>query len=333
MTGENRPFEYPRTGFVLPSDRPGTDLLNLAVNAVESGFDSVWTAGGWGYDPLVLLARVAERVDCALGTCVVNGFSRTPSALAAGSLALHEATDGRFVLGIGASTPAVVEGFHGQLFDRPLRRLRETIEILNLALSGDTIDYDGEVFQLNGFTLDRADGAAIPVFNGALGRTNLAMTIDHADGWISHLLPLPTLESALADARKRASTDGSPRICPSIPTAISEDPTEARQLLAEHVATYVGSTAFYRDVIAEHGFHEEAHEIHDAWQDGQRSVAVSAVTRPLLDAIGIAGRPRYGRERLLEILETVDTALISFPRGATSDVHRAVVEALPPATR
>jgi alkanesulfonate monooxygenase SsuD/methylene tetrahydromethanopterin reductase-like flavin-dependent oxidoreductase (luciferase family) len=333
MTDGNAIFDYPQTGIVLPSDQPGTDLVDFAEDAVAAGFDSVWTAGGWGYDPLVLLARVAERTDCPLGTCVVNGFSRTPASLAAGSLAVHEATGGRFILGLGASTPDIVEGFHGQSYDRPLRRLREMIEILDLALSGEPIDYNGEVFQLHGFTIDRADDVTIPVFNGALGRTNLAMTMDYADGWIPHLLPLSSIESALANAGDRARTDRSLHICPSLPTAIADDPTQARRLLAEHVATYVGSATFYRDVIANHGLHAEAHAVHDAWQDGRQSDAVSEITRELLDAVGIAGTPEYGRERLREILEQVDTALISFPRGATTDMHRAVAEALGPVSR
>jgi alkanesulfonate monooxygenase SsuD/methylene tetrahydromethanopterin reductase-like flavin-dependent oxidoreductase (luciferase family) len=187
------------------------------------------------------------------------------------------------------------------------------------------------VFQLDGFAITNVEGATVPVFNGALGRTNLAMTIDYADGWIPHLFPLPALEAALADARDRAATTRMPHVCPSVPTAINENPSEAQQLLTEHITSYVGSAEFYRDVIADNGFPEEANAIHEAWQNGDREAAVSAVTRDLLDAIGIAGTPSYGRKRLESILETVDSVLISFPRGGGPELYRTVVEALEPA--
>jgi alkanesulfonate monooxygenase SsuD/methylene tetrahydromethanopterin reductase-like flavin-dependent oxidoreductase (luciferase family) len=331
MTGSADGVDLPRTGLVVPSDRSSDRLLELAADAADAGFDSVWAPGGWGYDPFTLLGRIAERTDCALGTCVANAFARSPAALAGSALALDEATDGRFVLGIGASTPAVVEGFHGERFDRPLRRIRETIEILDLALSGDRIDYDGDVFELDGFRLDHAGDASVPVLNAALGRTNVAMTIDHADGLLPHLLPLPGISDAVDDARDRARTDGDLHVAPSIPTAISDDPAAARDVLSEHVAFYVGSTTYYRDVVATHGFPDEAAAIHAAWQDGDRAGAADAASRDLLEAVGIAGRPEYARERLAAVLDGVaDTAIVSFPRGATDEMHRAAIEALPP---
>ena len=134
----------PPFGVVLPDgrDRSMADLLRLAQRAEAAGAGSIWAWEGWGYDPFALLGRVADRTDCPLGTAIANGYARSPGALASAVASLDEATAGRFLLGVGASTPTVVEGFHGRSFDRPIRRLRELIEILELALSGERIDYD-----------------------------------------------------------------------------------------------------------------------------------------------------------------------------------------------
>lgn len=325
-------FEYPRTGLVLPEYADISDnwLVEFGVSAADAGFDSVWCGEGWGYNPFQLLARIGDRVDVALGTCIANVFARSPAALAANALSLHDQTDGRFILGLGASTPQVVESFHGVPFERPLRRIRETIEIVDLALSGDRITYDGEVFSLSGFVLNHADDARVPVFNAALGRTNVALTIDYADGLLPHLMPLPALESAIADGAQRAHSAPNLHVSPSIPTSVSRDPEEAEQILAKHIAYYAGSTDFYNDVIADNGFPDEAAAIQSAWQDGDRSDAAAAISRDLIDAIGIAGTPEDARERVRNLLDgPVDTALLSFPQGATEQMFELALEALP----
>ncbi|MFC7157123.1 LLM class flavin-dependent oxidoreductase [Halomarina halobia] len=325
-------FEYPRTGLVLPEYAAVEDdwLVDFAVRAADAGFDSVWCGEGWGYNPFQLLARVGERTDVCLGTCIANVFARSPTALAANALALHDLTGGRFVLGLGTSTPQVVEAFHGGSFERPLRRLRETIEIVDLALSGERIDYDGEVFSLRGFALNHADGDEVPIFNAALGPTNVALTIDFADGLLPHVMPLPALESVIARGEERAHSAANLHVSPSVPTSVSADPAEAERVLAKHVAYYAGSTDFYNDVIASNGFRDEAEAIRSAWRGGDTEGAAAAVSRDLVDAVGIAGTPDDARERVRELLDgTVDTALLSFPQGATDEMFELALEALP----
>jgi alkanesulfonate monooxygenase SsuD/methylene tetrahydromethanopterin reductase-like flavin-dependent oxidoreductase (luciferase family) len=333
VTTDNGSFEFPRTGLVLPeyADRSSEWLVRFAREAEASGFESLWLGEGWGYSPFPLLGQIAERTDCTLGTCIVNAYARQPTALAANALALHDATDGRFVVGIGSSTPAIVENFFDQPFERPLRHIRETIEIVDLALSGDRIEYDGERFQLEGFVLNHAYDATVPFLNAALGRANIAMSIDHADGILPHLMSLSAIDDAVADARERANTGADLHVSPSIPTAIHEDPDEARSVLSAHLAYYLGSTEFYNRVIRSHGFEAEANAIREAWEAGDRSDAAAAVTPELQDALGIAGTPQHARTRVRELLDgPVDTALISFPQGATDEMFETTLEALPP---
>lgn len=325
--------DLPETGLVLPeyAEMSGSELTDFGRRAVDAGFESVWCGETWGYNPFSVLARLAEHVDVHLGTSIANVYARSPAALASQTLTLHEATDGKFVLGIGSSTPAVVESFHGEPFERPLRRIRETIEIVDLALSGERMDYDGTVFDLGGFTLNHAGDVDVPVLNGALGTTNIALTIEYGDGLLPHMFPLTGLEDAIAEAEERAGEPSDLHVAPSLPTAVSEDPEEARRILSKHVAYYVGSTSFYNDVVAENGFPEEAEAIGAAWGDRDHEAAAEAVSDDLLDALGIVGTPERARRRVEELLDgPVDTALVSFPMDATEEMFDATLEALPP---
>jgi alkanesulfonate monooxygenase SsuD/methylene tetrahydromethanopterin reductase-like flavin-dependent oxidoreductase (luciferase family) len=205
---------------------------------------------------------------------------------------------------------------------------------VKLALSGDPIDYDGELFSISGFRLSHAANVEIPVFNAALGRTNIALTIDFADGLLPHLMPLSAISDAIAEGEQRAHSTADLHIAPSVPTSVSTDPAEAERVLAKHIAYYAGSTDYYNDVIATNGFHDEAAKIKRAWHGGDRESASRAVSRDLIDAIGIAGTPQEARRRVTELLETtVDTALLSFPKGATEEMWNLALEALPESER
>lgn len=323
----------PETGLVLPeyADMDGSELVSLGKRAVDAGFESVWCGETWGYNPFTLLGRLAEERDVHLGTSIANVFARSPTALASETLTLHEATDGKFILGLGASTPQVVESFHGVSFERPLRRIRETIEIVDLALSGERIDYDGTVFDLDGFRLNHAETTEVPILNGAVGTTNIALTIEYADGLLPHMFPLTDLDAAIPAAEERAGQRSDLVVAPSLPTAISEDGEAARRVLSKHVAYYVGSTSFYNDVVAEHGFETAAESIRADWEAHDTEAAAEAVSEELLDAVGIVGTPARGRRRIRELLDgPVDSVLISFPMDATDEMFDATLEALPP---
>jgi alkanesulfonate monooxygenase SsuD/methylene tetrahydromethanopterin reductase-like flavin-dependent oxidoreductase (luciferase family) len=324
------PFAYPRTGFVLPEAGPfrSTDLVEYALDAADAGFESIWAEETWNYDPFGMLAQIATHTNVVMGTCIANAYARSPGSLAMGVATIQEATEGRFILGLGASTPAVVSGFHANTQDRPLRRLRELVEILELALSGERIDYDGEIFTLRGFSIDGGTGP-VPVFNAALGDHNVALTVEHMDGVLPYLYPLSKVRDRIERVRDDLGVDRTPHVAASIPTAVSQDADEARDLLAKHVAAYVGSAEYYNAAVAGAGFGDEADAIGTAWADGDRDAATAAVTDDLVDAVGIAGTPTQARQHLESLLDDhLDTALISFPDGVTGKIVSETIQAL-----
>lgn len=318
-------------GVVVPELGTVQETVAFGEAAAAAGAEVLWCAGGWGYGPMPLLGMLAERTDAVLGTGIANAFARSPGALAMDALALHGATDGRFVLGVGTSTPAIAEGFHGVPFERPVRRLRETIEIVRLALAGERLEYDGAVFDLDGPALYAVPegGVEVPIVAAALGRTNRAMALDYADGITTYLLPLDAIPDALESARSRATTDGSVPVVAQVPTCVSDDPEEAQTLMARHLAYYVGALDAYHDVVAQHGFREVAEEIRSAWRAGDRDRARERVPTELMDAVGVVGTPDRARDQLDRLAAgPADGIVLSFPEGVDGRMRELGLEAL-----
>lgn len=319
------------TGVVLPELETVEATLSFAEAAERAGAQSLWCSGAWGYGPTSLLGALAERTDCTLGTGIANVFARSPAALAMDALVLDGATGGRFVLGVGTGTPAIAERFHGQPFDRPVRRVRETIEIVRLALAGERIEYDGAWFELDGFELYGVPepGVEVPIVAAALGTTNLAMALEYADGLTTYLLPIADIPAALERGRDRADTSRTVPVIAQVPICVSEDPTEARTVLERHLAFYIGGLECYHEVVARHGFRETADRIRSAWTDGDRHGASAAVTRELMDAVGVAGTPDRAREQLATLANgPVEAVLLTFPEGVDDRMRGLALEAM-----
>ena len=320
-------------GFWLP---PGADRpAELAALAEARGFASFWTGEVWGTDAFVTLADAATATDrIALGTGIVNVFSRTPAVLAMGAATLDAVAEGRVRLGVGTSTARVVETVHGGSFDRPVRRVDETVTIVQRLLGGgdEPVSYDGELLSVDEVPPLDVD---VPIYNAALGEANRRVTGRRCDGWLPHNIPLFALESAfevVADAARGAGRSPSDvRVTPHVPTAVAETDEAVRELLRGHVAYYVGSGAGYQRAVAAQ-FPAEAARVAELWADGDRAGARAAVTAPMVDALGVAGTPETARERFLATVdrEVIDEPLV-VPAGRP-DAERlvATVEALAP---
>jgi alkanesulfonate monooxygenase SsuD/methylene tetrahydromethanopterin reductase-like flavin-dependent oxidoreductase (luciferase family) len=308
--------------------------VDYAVEAERRGYDSVWTGELWGNDAFVRLAEIATKTDrVGLGTAIANVFSRSPAVLAMAAASLDRVSDGRARLGVGASTPTAIENLHGLRYERPIRRIHETVELVERLLSDEgRVSYDGEIFGVEDVpTL----GAEVPVYNAALGPANRRVTGRLCDGWIPHTIPFDDLPEALvvvADAaRERGRDPDQITVAPYVPSAVSDDPEEARDAIRGHVAYYVGSGEGYRRTVASR-FPDEADRVAEAWHAGDRAEATSAVTDEMVDALGVAGTPERARERLREVAENpaVDLPLVVIPRNASDEVTDATIAELSP---
>ena len=320
-------------GVTLP--RRGVDgARRAAVRAEALGYDACWTGELWGRDAFVALTAAAgavERID--LGTAIVNVFSRSPATLAAAASSLAEVAPGGVQLGIGPSTPEAVESVHGRSYDRPVRRLHETGELVAVLTGGEgRVRYDGETESVADVPALDAD---VSVYAAALGPAARRATGRVADGWLPHNVPFPELATAfetVADTAREAGRDPDAiTVAPYVPAAVDDDADEARAAIRGHVAYYVGSGEGYRRAVAE-AFPDAADRIAEAWSAGERDAARDAVTAEMVDALGVAGTPESARERFetLAARPVVDHPIVVVPEGVDPSTRERTVAALAP---
>ncbi|RQG97809.1 TIGR04024 family LLM class F420-dependent oxidoreductase [Natrarchaeobius chitinivorans] len=319
--------------------QPSTDsLVSYARRAEDGGYGCAWLPETWGRDAVTVLTAMAERTDgIDLGSSILNAYSRSPALLGQTAATLQEVSDGRFRLGIGPSGPAVVENWHGIEYGNPLRRTRETVEVVRRVLSGDPVEYDGETFSLSGFRL-RCDPPepTPPIEVTGMGPKAVELAGRFADGWHGILFSPDGVRDRLEDVERGADLGARDpdevRVTIGVTCCALSDPARARELARQHTAFYVGGMGtFYRDSLVRQGY-EEAERIHEAWQAGDREAALETISEDLLDDLCAAGDPETARERLeaFEEIDGVDAVAVSFPRGATEAEIEETMDALAP---
>jgi len=281
------------------------NILTCARCAEEAGVESVWIPEAWGRDAFLALAGFAEVTNrVKVGTGIVNVYSRSPATIAMGAATLDELSKGRAILGLGSSGPVVVERWHGIRYERPLTRVRETVAIVRLALSGATTDFQGSSFHVTGFKLAMGrPKRAVPIFVAALGPKMLRLTGQIADGVILYLCSPAAIPSAIKEIRKGTTEAGRSfehfEVAALLPTVVSENRVEARGTVARAIAYYVGGMGtYYRRAISRSGLASEASKINEAWNRGDRPSATKAVTEQLIDSVAVAGSIDECRRRL-----------------------------------
>ncbi|HVL33765.1 MAG TPA: LLM class flavin-dependent oxidoreductase, partial [Actinomycetota bacterium] len=255
-------------------------LLAIAREAEDLGYHAVWCSEVYTYDAFTTLTQIAcATSQIHIGTNIAQIYARTPALLATTSASLDQLSGGRFVLGVGASGPQVIEGWHGVPYDRPVQRTREIIEICRKVWSGQRVLHSGTVFTLDkGLKLlNTGHRADIPIYVAALGPKNVEMTAEMADGWLPY--PFSTErargvfdEPIKAGLAKRSAERGPFTIAPFAPVYVGDLQTgmdAARFVLGWYVGG-MGSKEknFYNQLVQRYGFVEEAQRVQELFLGG-----------------------------------------------------------------
>ncbi|MEU9663919.1 LLM class flavin-dependent oxidoreductase [Streptomyces chartreusis] len=289
----------------------------FAQEAERLGVDSLWTPEVWGYDALTGLATIAARTArIRLGTFVVQLGSRSPALLAGSALSMQQLSNGRFTLGVGTSGPGVMEGWHGVRFGKPIRRTRETIEIIRIISRGERLEYAGEVYPL---PLPDSEGKAlipllasghVPVYVAAMGPANLRLTGEIADGWLGNAFIPELADVFLGPIRAGAASVGRDPddIDLVVPAAVqfTRDHAETAREVRRHADGYAftigamgsASNNFYNKAFARLGFAEEVAEVARLWRDGDRQKAAAGVPIELGERTNLIGTPDVVAQRV-----------------------------------
>jgi coenzyme F420-dependent oxidoreductase len=327
-----------RIGLTLPrsEDLPRKEIVEVVQQAEALGYDSVWVGESWGRDGFTWLTQLAchtSRIKLATGIATV--YSRSPALIAQTVASLDEISEGRVILGLGTSGPTVIENWHGIPFDRPLRRTREYIEIIRLILSGERVNYNGEILRLKGFRLPFTPvRPRVPIYVASLGPQNLRLTGELAEGWLPIYLDASRLhhfQRDLEDGAQRAGRALSAiDVAPYILSCVSDDVEAAYRLVKAHLAYYIGGMGtFYANLIARYDFQDEVNRVREAWSKGDRKSAAGQVTGDMVAHLAICGSPRDGRAQLEQYRAAgVTLPIVSFAHGASRDMIRQTLEGL-----
>lgn len=315
------------------------DAVSLTKFAEERGYGYVTMGETTGRNVALVLSVLAERTDeIGITDNVLSPYSRTPSLLGQTAVTLQEVSNGRFRLRLGASSPALAEQWHGVDYNRPLRQLRESIEIVRQVQSGDRLDYDGEFFSPGGLALEcPTPDPPIPVDVAALGPKSTEMTGRFADGWVPQLLPLDGLKDRLGDLQRGAelgdrSVDDV-RVAHTLRCCAIEDGETAREYARSQVAFMVAVYGpYYRQAIADAGWESMTEIVRERWHDGDREGAVAAVSDDLLDELVAVGTPEEARAQIerFEAVDGVDAVQVGFFGQMNREEQEATLDALAP---
>jgi F420-dependent oxidoreductase-like protein len=313
--------------------------LKANVQSLEaSGIDYLW--GGEAYtadvvSALGFVAAVTERAQ--IGTNIMPLYSRTPTLMAMTAVGLDQLSGGRFVLGLGASGPQVIEGFHGVPYDRPLGRTREIIDVCHKVWRRERLEHVGDSYRI---PLPEGEGTGlgkalkiidqplrerIPIHVASLGPKNVAMTAELCEGWLPlHFWPDRADQvwgAALAEGLAKRSAEMPPLdIVAGGPLAIGDDVDHLRDQARPMLALYFGGMGakganFYNDVLRGYGFEQIADEIQDAYLGGDKKAAAAMVPQELVDGISLVGDEGFVRDRIASYKAAGVTVLDVAPIG------------------
>jgi F420-dependent oxidoreductase-like protein len=323
------------------------DQLALVREAEELGFDSVWAAEAYGSDAATVLAWLASQTErIRIGSAIFQIPARSPAMCAMTAATLDNISNGRMILGIGASGPQVAEGWHGQRFPKQIQRTREYIGIIRKALARERLEYDGEIY-----TLPLPDGPGkalkltihpvqerIPIYLAAIGPNNTRLAGEVADGWMPFMFKPEEVDDFRELLREGAEQGGHQLaddfdIAPNVNVAVDDDIDRARDSMRPLIALYVGGMGsreknFYNQLVQRYGFEDAAREVQDLYLDGKREEAAAALPVELIDAVSLCGPEDAIRERLEVYRDAGVGTLIATPLAMDREGRSRTMRAL-----
>ena len=301
--------------------------------AEDLGFDQVNSTEAWGVSSIPWLTMLVQHTSrMRVGSSILNVFSRTPAALAQEFAFLDQLSGGRMVLGLGSSGAQVIEHFHGVPFDRPLRRLREYTEIFNILISGERLNYEGEIFQMSrGFRLDYdRPRDHIPIFIAAITPRSIRQTGEIADGIIPIHWPkgqFAALRDQLAEGASAAGRDGAALTIAAwthVTILDGEHDEEAWRSARQPLFHYINRMGtFYWQMLERNGFEAEVAASRAAWAERDMEGAVGAISDQMVREVQVIGPLEAVREQLQERSALgADIQALQMPQGEPAAIAR-----------
>jgi alkanesulfonate monooxygenase SsuD/methylene tetrahydromethanopterin reductase-like flavin-dependent oxidoreductase (luciferase family) len=313
--------------------------LRAAQLADELGYHSFWLPEAWGYEVFTLLTEMAVHTRrIQLGTGIINVFSRSPGLIAMSAATVDEISEGRLILGVGASGKNVIEGFHGRPFDKPLSQVRDVIKVTRTLLAGQKESEAGATLaQYRPFKLEMKPlRPGIPIYVAALKQKAIEQIGECADGWIPTFWPYDKLAEGrawIAAGAARAGRDASKIVTAPFTTALPLGGAGGSTMARQIISFYIGGMGdYYIELLTRFGFGEDCKTIAGLYQDkATRAQAASAVTDAMIEALTITGDPAHCLEELRRRRSFgMDLPILNLPTNVPWEMVEAFIRGMAP---
>jgi F420-dependent oxidoreductase-like protein len=330
-----------RVGMFLNYAGGFREVADEVAELERAGVDLIAVPEAYSFDAVSQLGFLAARTSTiTLASGILQLYTRTPTLTAMTAAGLDYGSCGRFELGIGASGPQVIEGFHGVRYDAPLGRMREIVEVCRMTWRREPVIHEGAKYRI---PLPAGEGTGlgkplklinhpvrerIPITIASLGQKSVEQTAEIADGWLPMFFHPERAADVWADALAAGAAKRAPELSPldvfaSPALAITDNPEGVLALVKPQLALYIGGMGargknFYNDLIASYGFESEAALIQDLYLDGRKDDAIAAVPDELVRAISLIGPASYVAERVAAFRTAGVTTLAVTPLARSS---------------
>lgn len=323
--------KFPLSVCFMPLENRHDVILHVALKAEELGYEGITMPETWSYDMTVLMTEIAMKTTrLRVGTGVISIWGRSPAAIAMAAATLNLVSNGRFSLGLGASSPQLTQGFHDAVFEKPFSRLRQSLIQIRALLNGERIPLQNNP-NARSLKLNLPPQPDLPIYLGASSEKSIQLAGELADGWMPFLVPYNRLPDCLEILKSGAAISADPekprQVLMPLPVMVDEDKEQARAAMAWFLAFYMSLMGpVYPKTLVRLGYGAEVTAIQEA-NKGQKPSVVPPEADELLHKLTIFGRPDSVKEQLNKWFEHGATqgALLLNP-GLTIEQYDLILE-------
>jgi probable F420-dependent oxidoreductase len=318
-----------RLGITVPFDPfLNRHIVDLVRTADRAGYTDGWSFESFGSDafsPIAAASMISERMR--FGTAIVPVYTRPAALIAMSAATVNQLSGGRFVLGLGISTPNIVQNWMGVPFQKPHTRVRETVAAVRSILKGEKVSAAGEFVRMNNFRMDiNLEVPPPPIYLGAQGAAMLRLAGELGDGVIVNFITTDTLPAMLEHTREGMRAAGkdpsSLDVVCRIICAVGEDEATTRALFRRSLTAYV-TVPQYNKFFRQIGYENEAGVAMELWNKGERKQALESIPEEMIEKIFVFGDAKTCRRRIDEYFKAgVTTTALQFSSFAKSPEER-----------
>jgi probable F420-dependent oxidoreductase len=325
----------PALGISLPfiPTFTASEFVDVVREVEARGYRTAWTGEAAGTDAVTIMALIAAHTTrLHMATAVLPIQTRTPIVLGMTAATLGHAASGRFSLGLGVSSRAIVEQWNGLPFVRGLAQMREAVQVIRAVLSGERVNFEGAFYKIRNFRLAiPPPSRPVPIVLAALGDEMLRLAGEIADGVLLNWIGPENVSHAVAEvtagAKRAGRTLDGFEIGAFVRTCVTDAPEPARQTLARDITAYTTVDA-YANYFRISGFADEIDAANAAWKAGDRAGAVTKLSPRMLDQLGVVGPEAFCRERIAEFARAGLTMPVVVPFAPDGDRRASMLRTI-----